>query len=304
MITTTIGAKLPNDIVTISNVDDNIKFNNTTQITSSISASVSIASSISESFRTVIDIVEYGISGSKEISGSANSSSYFEVVSLPNDSAAFYINDDQLKYFDGREGWRLGGEDTGSFLGSKKDPTLTLVRNEMYNFSINDLGFEDTTINAPFLIKTKPTAGTTYDVYESIGLINNGITFGTITFTPLADTPDTLYYVNPTNVSASGVINIVDSLPLSSEQEYVYVPTRGEFEKEVNTKNNIKVTNGVQYTSSLDASVSDRNIVSGGFSTVVGILKSGVDSFTPTSATYNPADGEFVMNVSQHGLDV
>ena len=304
LITTTIGAKLPNDIVTISNVDDNIKFNNTTQITSSISASVSIASSISESFRTVIDIVEYGISGSKEISGSANSSSYFEVVSLPNDSAAFYINDDQLKYFDGREGWRLGGEDTGSFLGSKKDPTLTLARNEMYNFSINDLGFEDTTINTPFLIKTKRTAGTTYDVYESIGLINNGITFGTITFTPLADTPDTLFYVNPTNVSASGVINIVDSLPLSSEQEYVYVPTRGEFEKEVNTKNNIKVTNGVQYTSSLDASVSDRNIVSGGFSTVVGILKSGVDKFTPTSATYNPADGEFVMNVSQHGLDV
>ena len=113
--------------------------------------------------------------------------------------------------------WRLGGEDTGSFLGSKKDPTLTLVRNEMYNFSINDLGFEDTTINSPFLIKTKRTAGTIYDVYESIGLINNGITFGTITFTPLVDTPDTLFYVNPTNVSASGVINIVDSLPLSSE---------------------------------------------------------------------------------------
>ena len=304
LITTTIGTKLPNDIVVVSNVNGNIKFNNTTQITSSISASVSIASSISESFRTVIDIVEYGISGSKEISGSANSSSYFEVVSLPNDSTAFYINDDQLKYFDGRDGWRLGGEDTGSFLGSKKDPTLTLVRNEMYNFSVNDLGFEDTTINTPFLIKTKRTAGTTYDVYESVGLINNGITFGTITFTPLVDTPDTLFYVNPTNVSASGVINIVDSLPLSSEQEYVYVPTRGEFEKEVNTKNNIKVTNGVQYTSSLDASVSDRNIVSGGFSTVVGILKSGVDSFTPTSATYNPEDGDFVMTISQHSLDV
>ena len=304
LITTTIGTNLPNDIVVVSNVNGNIKFNNNSQITSSISASVSIASSISESFRTVIDIVEYGISGSKEISGSANSSSYFEVVSLPNDSTAFYINDDQLKYFDGREGWRLGGEDTGSFLGSKKDPTLTLARNEMYNFSINDLGFEDTTINKPFLIKTKRTAGTEFDVYESIGLINNGITFGTLTFTPLEDTPDTLYYVNPTNVSASGVINIVDSLPLSSEQEYVYVPTRGEFEKVVNTKNNIKVTNGVQYTSSLDASVSDRNIVSGGFSTVVGILKSGVDSFTPTTATYDPADGEFVMTVSQHGLDV
>ena len=304
LITTTIGTKLPNDIVAVTNVNGNIKFNDNSQITSSISASVSTASSISESFRTVIDIIEYGISGSKEISGSADSSSYFEVVSLPNDSTAFYINDDQLRYFDGREGYALGGEDTGSFVGSKKDPTLTLVRNEMYNFSINDLGFEDTSINSPFLIKTKRTAGTVYDVYESIGLINNGITFGTITFTPLEDTPDTLFYVNPTNASASGVINIVDSLPLSSEQKYVYVPTKGEFEKVVNTKDNIKVTNGIQYTSSLDASVSDRNIVSGGFSTVVGILKSGVDSYTPTSATYNPADGEFVINISQHGLDV
>jgi len=304
LITTTIGTTLPNDIVEVSNVKDGIKFNNNSQYTSSISASTPISSEISESFRTVIDIVEYGISGSKEISGSANSSSYFEVVSLPNDSTAFYINDNQLKYFDGREGWRLGGEDTGSFLGSKKDPTLTLVRNEMYTFSVNDLGFEDININAPFLIKTKRTAGTTYDVYESIGLINNGITFGTITFTPLVDTPDTLFYVNPTNVSASGVINIVDSLPLSSEQEFVYVPTKGEFEKVVNTKNNIKVTDGVQYTSSLDASVSDRNIVSGGFSTVVGILKSGIDSYTPTTATYNPADGEFVMTISQHDLDV
>ena len=304
LITTTIGAKLPDSITEVSNVAAGIKFNSNSQYSSSISASTLVSSEISESFRTVIDIVEYGISGSKQISGSANSSSYFEVVSLPNDSTAFYINDNQLKYFDGREGWRLGGEDTGSFLGSKKDPTLTLVRNEMYTFSINDLGFEDTTINSPFLIKTKRTAGTVYDVYESVGLINNGITFGTLTFTPLADTPDTLYYVNPTNVSASGVINIVDSLPLSSEQEFVYVPTRGEFEKVVNTKNNIKITTGSQYTSSLDASVSDRNIVSGGFSTVVGILKSGVDSFTPTAATYNPADGDFVMTISQHGLDV
>ena len=76
------------------------------------------------------------------------------------------------------------------------------------------------------LIKTKRTAGTVYDVYESIGIINNGITFGTLTFTPLADTPDTLFYVNPTIVSASGVINIVDSLPLP----YHHVCPRGSGE--------------------------------------------------------------------------
>jgi hypothetical protein len=307
LITTTIGTNLPNTITEVSNVDGGIKFNNNSQYSSSISASSTTSTAISESFRTVIDIIEYGISGSKEISGSANSSSYFEVVTLPDDSTAFYINQNQLQYFDGRESWAEynGAEDTGSFLGSKKDPTLTLVRNEMYNFSINDLGFEDNTINEPFLIKTKRTAGTVYDVYEqSVGLTNNGITFGTLTFTPLEDTPDTLYYVNPNNVSASGVINIVDSLPLSSEQKFVYVPTKGEFEKVSNTFNNIKITTGSQYSSSLDASISDRNIVSGGFSTVIGILKSGVDSYTPTTATYDPSDGEFVMTISNHGLDV
>jgi hypothetical protein len=275
LITTTTGVVLPDGVVEVSNVEGGIKFNNNTQYTSSlVTASVDLQTEISESFRTVIDIINYGISGSKVLSGSADSSSYFEVVTLPNDSTAFYINDNQLKYFDGREGWELGGEDTGSFLGSKKDPTLTLVRNEMYNFSINDLGFEDGTINEPFLIKTKRTAGT-LDTFEGNNIINNGITFGTLTFTPLESTPDTLYYVNPNNISASGVINIVDSLPLSSEQEYVYVPTKGEFEKVLNNVENIKVTTGSQYAFERDASISDRNNISASFGTVINILRSG-----------------------------
>ena len=281
LITTTIGTILPDDVTEVLNVEGGIKFNDNTQFTSSISASVTTSAAISESFRTVIDIIDYGISGSKQISGSANSSSYFEVISLANDTTAFYFNQAQLQYFDGRNGWKLGGEDTGSFEGSIKDPTLTLVRGEMYNFSVNDLGQEDSTINRPFLIKTKRTSGTVYDVYESIGLINNGITFGTITFTPLADTPDTLYYVNPNNVSASGIINIVDSLPLSDEQELVYVPTRGEFEKVLNTVGNIKISNNIQYTSSLNSSINERNNVSASFGTVINIIQSG-SSVAPT----------------------
>src|SRR6056300_588408 len=283
LLRVTTGVTLPSDITEIANTAGGIKFNNNSQYTSSISASLTTSAEISESFRKVIDIIDYGISGSKEISGSFDASSYFEVVTLPDDSTAFYINQNQLQYFDGRESWAEynGAEDTGSFLGSKKDPTLILVRNEMYNFSINDLGFEDNTINEPFLIKTKRTAGTTYDVYESVGLINNGITFGTITFTPLDDTPDILYCVNPNNVSASGVINIVDSLPLSEEQSYVYVPTRGEFEKVTNTTNNIKVTSTTQYISSLNAGVVDRNNVSASFGTVIKILQSG-SSVAPT----------------------
>ena len=282
LITTTIGTILPDDVTEVTNVDGGIKFNDNTQYTSSaVTASSDLSSEISESFRTVIDIIDYGISGSMQLSGSANSSSYFEVISLANDEEAFYFNQAQLQYFDGRNGWKLGGEDTGSFEGSIKDPTLTLVRGEMYNFSINDMGQEDSTISRPFLIKTKRTDGTTFDVYESIGLVNNGITFGTITFTPLVDTPDTLYYVNPNNISASGVINIVDSLPLSDEQEYVYVPTKGEFEKVLNTAGNIKISETTQYTSSINSSINDRNNISASFGTVINILQSG-SSEAPT----------------------
>ena len=277
---TVVGTTIPAEVTLVSNIENSIRFNSGSQYTSVISASNELTASISESFSTVIDIIEYGITSSLVLSGSDGSSTYFEVVTLPNDSTAFYINDNQLKYFDGREGWALGGEDTGSFLGSKKDPTLTLVRNEMYNFSINDLGTEDITINAPFLIKTKRSSGYD-DILKGENIINNGITFGTITFTPLYNTPDTLYYVNPTNPSASGVINIVDSLPLSEEQEYVEVPSRGQFEKILNTTENIKISNRVQYTSSLDATISDRNLISGSIDTVINILTSG-SSVAPT----------------------
>ena len=273
---TVIGTTIPAEVTLVSNMEDGIRFNSGNQYTSSISASNITSTNISESFSTVIDIIEYGITSSLVLSGSDGSSTYFEVVTLPNDSTAFYINQNQLQYFDGRESWGTlnDAEDTGSFLGSKKDPTLTLLRNEMYNFSINDLGTEDSTINEPFLIKTKRSAGYD-DVFAGDNIINNGITFGTLTFTPLYNTPDTLYYVNPNNVSASGVINIVDSLPLSAEQEYVEVPSRGQFEKTLNTSENIKVTNGTQYTQSLDASITNRNNISGSIDTVINILSSG-----------------------------
>jgi hypothetical protein len=277
---TVVGTTIPAEVTLVSNIENSIRFNSGSQYTSVISASNELTTSISESFSTVIDIIEYGITSSLVLSGSDGSSTYFEVVTLPNDSTAFYINDNQLKYFDGREGWALGGEDTGSFLGSKKDPTLTLVRNEMYTFSVNDLGTEDITINAPFLIKTKRSSGYD-DILKGENIINNGITFGTITFTPLYNTPDTLYYVNPTNPSASGVINIVDSLPLSAEQEYVEVPSRGQFEKILNTTENIKISNRTQYTSSLNATISDRNLISGSIDTVINILTSG-SSVAPT----------------------
>lgn len=276
LTTTVVETILPDDVVVTLNTANHIRFNSGSQYTTQLNTPNELTSSISNSFSTVIDIIEYGITGSEEISGSVNSSSYFEVITLPNDETAFYFTQNQLQYYDGRNGWGLtDGENTGSFEGSIKDPTLTLVRNEMYNFSINDLAKEDESINRPFVIKTKPTPGVIDDVFESEGLNNNGITFGTLTFTPLYDTPDTLYYVNPNNVSASGVINIVDSLPLSDEQEIVTIPSKGNIDKILNASSSLKVTNNTQYTSSINSSINDRNSVSGGFSFIKDILESG-----------------------------
>ena len=292
LITTVTGTVLPETVTITSSLASNIKVNNDIQYTSSITASNEITSSVSSSFAIITDIIEYGISGSQVLSGSSDATTYFEVVTLPSNDSAFYFNKNQLQEFDDLDG-RYVGEDTGSFDDGVKDPTITLLRNEMYTFSVNDLGFEDGTVNVPFLIKTKRTEG--YDfTYESIGLKNNGIKFGTVTFTPLPDTPDTLYYVNPNNVSASGVINIVDSLPLSNEQEFVFVPSKGDIQKIPNTVDNIKITTGSQYTSSLKATVGERNNVSSSFDLVINILNSG--------SSVSPAVTESIESLTKRTL--
>jgi len=70
-----------------------------------------------------------------------------------------------------------------------------------------------------------------------------------------------------------------------------------------NTDGNIKVTNTAQYTSSsISASIIEVNQISSSFGLVTGIINDGVKSFTPTTATYNPADGEFVITIPSHTL--
>ena len=71
-----------------------------------------------------------------------------------------------------------------------------------------------------------------------------------------------------------------------------------------NNSDAIKISNIEQYTLIYTASLNESNEISSSFATSIDILKNGVGVFTPTTATYNPADGEFVMTISQHGLDV
>jgi hypothetical protein len=71
-----------------------------------------------------------------------------------------------------------------------------------------------------------------------------------------------------------------------------------------NIDNTIKVTNTSQFTSSKSGSVTEVLNVSSSFTLVTDIVESGVSSFTPTSASYNPANGQFVMTIPNHTLKV
>ena len=82
------------------------------------------------------------------------------------------------------------------------NPTLTLVRGNTYVFTLSLTGI------FPFYIKTIASLGNinTYDT----GVLRNGATTGTITFTVPQDAPDTLYYASSTEYNMRGQINIVD----------------------------------------------------------------------------------------------
>ena len=275
LIQTVVGTTLPDGISVVENASAGIKFGTDTQYTASINASSAEISKVSSSFSTIIDIIEYGVTSSLELSGSYDTSTYYEIISLPGEDGYFFFNQNQLQYFDGREGWRLGAEDTGSFEGSIKDPTLTFKRGEMYTLSVNDLGQETNVISEPFWIKTKRVAGKNFAYND--GVTNNGITFGTITFIVPFDAPDYLYYVNEGDVSASGQINIVDELPLSDTQRYVEIPSKGQVEVVANTVDNIKRSGVTQFTSSISSSIDESNSISSSYATVIDILTNGLD---------------------------
>jgi hypothetical protein len=275
LVTTVTTTSIPTfDLV--ENTSAGIKFGNDTQITSSLSASSAEISKVSESFSDVIDIIRYGTSGSLTLSGSYDTTTYYEVIT-PETGNYYILNRAQLDEFDGV---RAGGyfnpeENTGSFSDGIKDPTLTLKRGEMYTFSVNALKYD---LN-PFYIKTarRPNKEALYNE----GVTNNGVNFGTLTFIVPLEAPDRLYYVNGNNVSASGIINVVDNLPLSDTQKYIEVPSRGFVEVVTNNAEGIKISDIEQYKSIYTASVDESNEISSSYATVIDILGNGL-SVKPT----------------------
>jgi len=69
-----------------------------------------------------------------------------------------------------------------------------------------------------------------------------------------------------------------------------------------NIDNTIKVTNTPQFVSSKSGSVNEISNISSSFDLIRGIINDGIKSFTPTTATYNPANGDFVMTIPSHSL--
>jgi plastocyanin len=85
-------------------------------------------------------------------------------------------------------------------INGASNPTLTLVRNQTYFFTVNASGH-------PFWIKTTATTGTG-NQYNT-GVTNNGDDVGGITFTVPSDAPSTLYYICQFHSSMQGIINII-----------------------------------------------------------------------------------------------
>jgi hypothetical protein len=80
------------------------------------------------------------------------------------------------------------------------NPSLTLVRNQTYFFTVNASGH-------PFWIKTAATTGTG-DQYNT-GVTNNGDDVGGITFTVPSTAPNTLYYICQFHSAMGGTITVI-----------------------------------------------------------------------------------------------
>jgi len=89
------------------------------------------------------------------------------------------------------------------------NPELTLFRGSTYSLHAN------TTPVHPFWIKTSPSTGAVnaYFGAELTGSPPNGLTAAaTLTFTPGASTPDTLYYDCGNHIEMQGVIHVITNV--------------------------------------------------------------------------------------------
>jgi hypothetical protein len=88
---------------------------------------------------------------------------------------------------------------TAYLINGKPNPPLTLVRGGTYTFDVNSPGH-------PFFIKTVAVTGTGSTFDE--GVVNNGTTSGTLTFTVPTDAPAGLFYQCSVHTPMNGAITL------------------------------------------------------------------------------------------------
>ena len=86
--------------------------------------------------------------------------------------------------------------------GLTQNPTIKLFRGVTYKFDIDTPGL-------PFTLRTKRDLDNSFLIDDSL-IDNQGTEKGTITFTPTATTPDTLYYVADNDIEAAGLIKVAN----------------------------------------------------------------------------------------------
>ncbi len=171
----------------IPNTSESIRVGELVEYITGITSSLSTARNVSASFSTVYNILTNG-------TGSP-------ILPIPNDHKTSFVVTDSASLF-------------YNFSGIGNNPTITLFRGETYKFFLSaseDRGPD----NYPFWIRTRKIDGIDPTWDYNNGVINNGESEGTITFTVPYNAPNKLYYVAQTKIGLSGEFNIVNSTTTS-----------------------------------------------------------------------------------------
>jgi hypothetical protein len=167
----------------IANTSASIKGGNVEQTMLGVTSSLATINSVSASFSIVYNILANG-TGSN-------------ILPIPNNhQKSFVITNNNSSSF--------------NFEGIGNNPTLTLFRGETYKFNVDAIETFGG-IEYPFWIRTEQLEGISEKYDYNIGMVNNGDSRGTITFTVPYNAPNRLYYVSQNRSSMGGVINIVNS---------------------------------------------------------------------------------------------
>jgi hypothetical protein len=167
----------------IANTSGSIKGGNIEQTMLGVTSSLATINSVSASFSIVYNILANG-TGSN-------------ILPIPaNHQKSFVITNNNSSSFD--------------FEGIGSNPTLTLFRGETYKFNVDAIETFGG-IEYPFWIRTEQLEGITEKYDYNIGMVNNGDSRGTITFTVPYNAPNRLYYVAQNRSLMGGEINIVNS---------------------------------------------------------------------------------------------